>query len=55
MARIRSSDSLETRILSRMKSGEDGAVYASMQFLNLGTRSGVDKALSRLCRTAETA
>lgn len=50
MARTRSSTSLEAQILARMKAGDERAVHASVQFLDVGSRAAVDKALSRLCR-----
>ena len=49
MARPKSSRSLEGRIAARMKKAE-GEVFASVQFLDLGTRAAVDQALSRLRR-----
>lgn len=33
-----------------MKGGRERAVFASIQFLDLGSRAGLDQALSRLCR-----
>lgn len=50
MARTKSTDSLESRILARMKRGRSQAVFASIQFLDLGNRAALDQALSRLCR-----
>lgn len=52
MARPKSTKSLESRILARMKGGKKQAVFASLQFLDLGSRAAVDQALSRLCRAA---
>jgi hypothetical protein len=50
MARPKSTTSLDTRILRRMRAGKRGAVYTPGQFLDFGTRAGVDQALSRLSR-----
>lgn len=50
MARTRSPDNLENRILARMKRGGDLAVFASIEFLDMGSRAAIDQALSRLSR-----
>lgn len=50
MARPRSSNNLENRILSRIQEQEAGKVFASVEFLDLGSRAAVDQALARLCR-----
>jgi hypothetical protein len=50
MSRPQSSQSLEGRILARMKEQLPGKVFASVEFLHLGSRAGVDQALARLCR-----
>jgi hypothetical protein len=44
---------LKTKILSRIHGKGRGAVYASKDFLDLGTRAGVDQALSRLVKAGE--
>jgi len=53
MARPRSNDNLENRILTRLRAGEEGRVFASVEFLDLGSRAAVDQALARLCRAGE--
>lgn len=51
MPRPKSSNSLENRILTRMRDREPGKVFASVEFLDLGNRAAVDQVLARLART----
>ncbi|MPZ47286.1 MAG: hypothetical protein GEV05_28775 [Betaproteobacteria bacterium] len=44
------SQSIDSRILARIRSAGPGQVFAPRQFLDLGGRDAVDKALSRQCR-----
>ncbi len=53
MARPRSDNNLENRILTRIQSGKEGQVFASVEFLDLGNRAAVDQALARLCKASE--
>jgi hypothetical protein len=53
MARPRSSNNLENQILARLRAGAEGRVFASVEFLDLGSRAAVDQALARLCRAGE--
>ena len=45
--------SLPTDILHRIRTSGRGAVFASKDFLDLGTREAVDQALSRLARVGD--
>jgi hypothetical protein len=45
--------SLPTDILHRIRKGGRGTVFASKDFLDLGTREAVDQALSRLARAGD--
>lgn len=36
-----------------MRASKSGAVFTAVQFLDLGTRAGIDQALSRLCRAGK--
>ena len=50
MARTKSPQSLDAKLLRRMRAGKSGSVFTAVQFLDLGTRAGVDQALSRLAK-----
>src|SRR5688500_8102563 len=45
--------SLEKSILIRMRTLTSGSVFTPADFLDLGTRAGVDQALSRLARRGD--
>lgn len=42
-------DSIDAAVLDRIRSGPKGRVWVPMDFLDLGSRAAVDKALSRNC------
>ena len=44
------AQSIDSRILQRAKAGKDGRVFTARDFLDLGSRDAVDKALSRQSR-----
>lgn len=44
------SQSIDSRILSRIQAASPGQVFAPRQFLDLGSRDAIDQALSRQCR-----
>jgi hypothetical protein len=48
MARPKTNNSTADRIVRRVKRGAQDAVFHAGQFLDIGTRTAVDKALSRL-------
>lgn len=50
MARTRSTTSIDARILRRMRASKNGAVFTPGRFLDFGSRTGIDQALSRLAR-----
>jgi hypothetical protein len=45
------ADSIDAAILARIQSGEKDRVWAPADFLDLGSRAAVDKALSRNCKS----
>jgi hypothetical protein len=45
------ADSIDAAILTRIQSGEKDRVWAPADFLDLGSRAAVDKALSRNCKS----
>jgi hypothetical protein len=45
------ADSIDAAILDRIRSGPDGRVWTPPDFLDLGSRAAVDKALSRNCKS----
>ena len=51
MARPKSSRSLDSRVLGRIRRSDRGALFSPRDFLDLGSRAAVDKALSRLAQT----
>jgi hypothetical protein len=53
MSRPKSADSMDAKVLRRLRSRGSGAVAASTEFLDLGNRASVDQALSRLVRRGE--
>jgi len=50
MARPKSSQSLDSRVFRRIRRGAGGALFSPRDFLDLGGRAAVDKALSRLAQ-----
>lgn len=44
------SQSIDSRILTRIQAASPGQVFAPRQFLDLGSRDAIDQALSRQCR-----
>jgi hypothetical protein len=44
-------DSIDAAILARIRTGAKNRVWTAADFLDLGSRAAVDKALSRNCRT----
>lgn len=50
MARPKSSQSLDARLLRRIRGCAAGALFSPRDFLDLGGRAAVDKALSRLAQ-----
>ena len=53
MSRPKSADSMDAKVLRRLRARGSGAVAASTEFLDLGNRASVDQALSRLVRRGE--
>lgn len=53
MSRPRSAESMDAKVLRRLRSRGSGAVATSAEFLDLGNRAAVDQALSRLVRRGE--
>ncbi len=47
---LKETQSLENRVIRRVRASKNGSVFSAMHFLDFGSRSGVDQALSRLCR-----
>jgi len=47
---LKEPQSLENRVIRRIRAAKSGSVFSAMHFLDFCTRSGVDQALSRLCR-----
>lgn len=47
------SDSIDAAILDRIQSGRRDHVWTPMDFLDLGSRAAVDKALSRNCQSGQ--
>jgi len=47
---LKKPQSLENRVIRRIRASKSGSVFSAMHFLDFGTRAGVDQALSRLCR-----
>lgn len=47
---IKRADSIDTAILDRIRSGPQDYVWTPQDFLDLGSRAAVDKALSRNCQ-----
>jgi hypothetical protein len=45
------ADSKDAAILDRIRSGQQGRVWTSADFLDIGSRAAVDKALSRNCKS----
>jgi len=50
MARKKTAQSLDSHILKRIRATRSASVFSPVQFLDFGTRAGIDKALSRLCK-----
>jgi len=50
MGRTKSSQSIDAKLIRRIRASGAGSVFTPGQFLNLGGRAAVDQALSRLCR-----
>lgn len=44
------ADSVDSAVLARVRSGTEGHVWTPSDFLDLGSRAAVDKALSRHCQ-----
>jgi hypothetical protein len=53
MSRPKSADSMDAKVLRRLRARGSGAVAASAEFLDLGSRASIDQALSRLVRRGE--
>jgi len=49
------TNSIDTAVLDRIRSGPKGRVWAPPDFLDLGSRAAIDKALSRNCRSGQIA
>ena len=50
MARPKSAQSLDARLFRRIRHSAEGALFSPRDFLDLGGRAAVDKALSRLAQ-----
>ena len=50
MKRSKTAGSLDSRILKRIRATKSASVFSAVQFLDFGTRAGIDQALSRLCK-----
>ncbi len=50
MSRKKSTQSLEARILKRIRAIKSASVFSAMHFLDFGARASVDKSLSRLAQ-----
>ena len=53
MSRPKSPNSLDACLLRRMRASKGGKVFTPATFLDLGSRAGIDQALSRLVKTGQ--
>jgi predicted transcriptional regulator of viral defense system len=50
MARKKTTKSLDSKVIRRIRATKSASVFSAMHFFDLGTRASVDKALSRLAK-----